>query len=91
MKAEIDGKDLVITIVLEKPRPSKSGKTLVVCSSRGVRTLSVKVNGHPIHIVLNGFIYPEERELVARNKSRDMSEEDGDEEDCGDEEDGDEE
>jgi hypothetical protein len=80
VKAEIKGKDLVITIALEKPSPSKSGKTLVVCSSRGVRTLSVRVNGQPIHIVLNGFIYPEEREIVARNKSRDTAEEDGDEE-----------
>ena len=35
MKAEIVGKNLVITVPLTDPTPSASGKTLVVASSHG--------------------------------------------------------
>jgi hypothetical protein len=57
MKAEMKGKDLVITIPLEKPKPSKSGKSLVVCSSHGVQQVAVEVDGKPLYVVVNGFIF----------------------------------
>jgi hypothetical protein len=86
VKAEIKGKNLVITIPLfEKPKPSSSGKSLLVCSSRGVKKLSVKFDGQPIRIVLNGFIDLPAPTSVTRNKNQETPEEDGDEED-GDEE-----
>ena len=81
MKAKRKGKELVITIpLLETPKPSKSGKTLVVFSSRGVRPLSVEINGKPIYVALNGFIYPDAPSSVTRNKKQETPEEDGDEE-----------
>ena len=78
MKAVIRGKELVIAIpLLEKPRLSASGKNLLVCTSGGVETLSVKVNGQPIRMVLNGFIRP--ATSVKRNDDQVTPEEDGDE------------
>jgi hypothetical protein len=79
MKAELKGKDLVVTIpLLEKPTPSKSGKTLLVFSSRGVRPLSVEINGKPVYAALNGFIYPDAPTSVTRNMKEETPEEDGD-------------
>lgn len=58
MKAEIKGKELVITITLETPTPSASGKTLVVASTRGNVTTACVVNGKPVTIGLNAYIRP---------------------------------
>ena len=81
MKAKIKGKELVIAIpLLEKPRLSGSGKNLLVCTSGGVKALSVKVNGQPIRIVLNGFIRPGAPTSVTRNDDQDTPDEDDDEE-----------
>jgi len=52
----IDGQ-LVISLPMETPTPSASGKTLIVASSRGVRSSSVKVDGKDVCVVLNAFIY----------------------------------
>ena len=57
MKAEIVGKNLVITVPLTDPTPSASGKTLVVASSHGNKAFSdAKVNGKPVVIGLNAYI-----------------------------------
>jgi hypothetical protein len=56
MKVEIVGKDLVITMPLETPKPSASGKTLVVCSSHGNVVTSATVNGKPITVGINAYI-----------------------------------
>jgi hypothetical protein len=58
MKAEIKGKELIITIPLEDPKPSASGKTLVVASSRGNTTTAATVNGKPVIVGLNAYIKP---------------------------------
>jgi hypothetical protein len=79
MKVIKKGQELVITIPLEKPKPSKSGRTLLVCSSRGVRPLAVSVEGKTLYLVLNGFIYPEERVPVGNTKNRERSDEDDEE------------
>ena len=80
MKVERKGKELVITIAIEKPSPSKSGKSLVVCSSRGVCTLPIKVAVKALQLVINGFIYREERKSVATNKNQEPPKEDVEEE-----------
>lgn len=56
MIAEIKDNTLVISIPLIEPRPSTSGKTLVVASSGGNQTTTVKVNGKPVIIGLNAYI-----------------------------------
>lgn len=56
MTAEINGKNLVITIELQEPEISKSGKTLVVASSRGNQKTTAVIEGHPIVVGLNAYI-----------------------------------
>jgi len=57
MEAKITGQNLVITIPLQKPTPSASGKTRVVASSRGNQTFpDVKVDGQPVTIGVNAYI-----------------------------------
>ncbi len=56
MKAEIKGTQLVITIDMQEPAPSASGKTLVVASSHGNMATTAQVNGKPVIIGLNCYI-----------------------------------
>jgi len=56
MQVEIKGNDLVITIPMQKPAPSASGKTLVVASSRGNKATAALVDGKPIIVGLNAYI-----------------------------------
>ncbi len=57
MKAEIKGGNLIITIpVNEKPKPSASGKSLVVASSNGNVVTNVEVEGKLLTIGVNAYI-----------------------------------
>lgn len=56
MKCEIKDGNLVVTISMNEPRPSASGKTLVVASSGGNVETEVKVNGETVKVGLNAFI-----------------------------------
>ena len=56
MHAEIKDGQLVITINLNPPRPSASGKTLVVASTGGNVATSATIDGKPITIGLNAYI-----------------------------------
>jgi hypothetical protein len=58
MTATIANNILTIEIPLEKPRPSASGKTLVVATSGGNITTTAQVNGKPVTIGLNAYIKP---------------------------------
>ena len=53
---EIKGKQLIITADLETPRPSASGKTLVVASSHGNMATTATVDGKPVIIGVNAYI-----------------------------------
>ncbi len=57
VEAKIEGKKLIITCDLEEPAPSASGKTLVVASTRGNMKTSVTIDGKPLIIGLNAYIY----------------------------------
>lgn len=60
MKAKIEGDMLVVRVPLMKPPTlSKSGKTRLVATSHGVQRISIKVEGKPIHVVMNAFIHAE--------------------------------
>ena len=56
MKVEIKGNELIITVEMQKPTPSASGKTLVVASSHGNQTTTAMVDGKPLVVGLNAYI-----------------------------------
>jgi hypothetical protein len=56
MQAKIENNELVIRIPLEKPKPSSSGKTLIVASTGGNVQTGVEVDGKPVFVGLNAYI-----------------------------------
>jgi hypothetical protein len=56
MQVEIENNVLVIRMPMNEPRPSASGKTLVVASSGGNQTTTAVVNGKQVIIGLNAYI-----------------------------------
>ena len=58
MKVTIKDNLLTIEIPLQTPRPSASGKTLVVATTNGNATTTATVNGKPVIIGLNAYIKP---------------------------------
>ena len=56
MKVELKNGRLIISLKLRKPAASKSGKTAVVASTRGVRRSSVKMQGRWVRVNANAFI-----------------------------------
>ena len=56
MKAEIKGNNLVITIELQKPTLSASGKTKVVASTHGNKETDVVIEGKRVTIGVNAYI-----------------------------------
>jgi len=58
MHAELKDGNLILTIPVESnPRPSATGKTLVVASSHGNQPTAVTVQGKPVYVGLNAYIY----------------------------------
>jgi len=55
MKVEIKGNELIITVEMQKPTPSASGKTLVIASSHGNQTTKAMIDGKPV-VGLNVYI-----------------------------------
>lgn len=58
MKVEIKGNDMIITIPMQTPTPSSTGKTLVVATSSGNRETTCQVNGKPVTVGVNAYIKP---------------------------------
>lgn len=58
MKVTIDEKAKTVTVVapLQKPSPSKSGKSLTIATSSGILTTDVEFNGQPVKVGLNVFV-----------------------------------
>jgi len=57
MKATIENGELVVRIPLQDPpRPSKSGKTLVVATTGGNQATTAEVNGKPVVVGINAYI-----------------------------------
>ena len=55
--AKVVGRQLIVTADLETPTASKSGKSLVVASTRGnLRLAGVQVDGKDITLGLNAYI-----------------------------------
>ena len=62
MKSRIEKRKLHIELPLGRPRPSQSGKTLVVASSRGPRRVKGQLNGKTVFAVASAFIHREDDE-----------------------------
>lgn len=58
LTATVEGNVLVIRLPLETPKPSTSGKTLVVASSHGNKATEAEVNGQKVVVGVNAYIYP---------------------------------
>ena len=56
MLVEIKGNQMIITIEMQTPAPSASGKTLVVASSHGNQATTAVVDGKPVIIGFNAYI-----------------------------------
>jgi hypothetical protein len=57
MKAKLEKKRLVKTLPLfDEPRPSKSGKSTLVASSRGPRRAPFMLNGKQVYLVATAYI-----------------------------------
>jgi hypothetical protein len=63
MKARFRKGMLVITLpVIDPPRPSKSGKRLLVATSRGFRRTSVRIGNKPVAVSVNASIHPDDQQ-----------------------------
>ena len=56
MKVSIEKDELVIRIPLQKPTPSKSGKTLIVATTGGFVQTEAKVDGKVVAVSVNATI-----------------------------------
>ena len=57
MKVRIENGVLIIEIpVSDPPRPSKTGKTLIVATSGGNQATAAQVDGKPVIVGLNAYI-----------------------------------
>ena len=56
-----EGDMLVIRIPITTPKPSSSGKTLVVASTRGNQKTGVQIDGKDLYLGVNAYVYAEPR------------------------------
>jgi len=56
MKVEVKDGNLIVTMPMGTPTPSKSGKTMVICSTHGCKVTDTLVDGKPVTIGLNAYI-----------------------------------
>jgi len=57
LKVDEAKKQIVITMPLQEPAPSKSGKSMVIATTNGILVTDAKLNGKPISMGVNVF-YP---------------------------------
>jgi hypothetical protein len=56
MKVEVKNGRIIISLKLWKPTASKSGKTLLVASTRGVRRSTVRMRHKWVRVIAHAFI-----------------------------------
>lgn len=55
MKVEVKGKDLIITLPIEEPRLSPTGKTMMVATSHGNIKTGLMVRGKELIVGVNAY------------------------------------
>lgn len=68
MDVKIRKGNVVLELPLEAPRPSASGKTLLVASSYGVQRSTARVDGKVVCVVANVFVYADDKRVQKRAK-----------------------
>lgn len=58
MNATIKDGKLILTLDLQPPSPSKSGKTLIVAGTDGFTKTNVQVDGKTVSVNVTAFIKP---------------------------------
>jgi hypothetical protein len=66
IEVKLDETKLTITIPRRIPKLSASGKTVVLGTTRGVKTGEATYKGQPVCVVASAFVYPKQK-----SKSRD--------------------
>jgi len=61
MKATVEGNVLHLESPLAPPRPSKSGKTLVVATTGGNKRTDALVEGRTLWVGVNAYVYKEDQ------------------------------
>lgn len=56
MEVKIEDGKLIISIDMQEPTPSASGKTLVVATTHGNVTTDCAIDGKPVVVGLNAYI-----------------------------------
>ncbi len=56
MKVTLKDNELTIVIPCGEPTPSKSGKSLIIASTRGNQVTEVMVDGKPLVVSLNAYV-----------------------------------
>ena len=56
MTVKIEGKSIVITLELQPPAPSASGKTLVIATTRGNQPTAAQLDGKPVYVGVNAYV-----------------------------------
>lgn len=56
MQVKIEDNELVIRMPLQEPKPSSSGKTLIVATTSGNIQAGVEIDGKPVYLGLNAYI-----------------------------------
>jgi hypothetical protein len=60
---------VMITLPLQTPTPSATGKTLIVASSHGVKRSAVTLEGKVLCVNVNAFVYPSSPDQPEGKKS----------------------
>jgi hypothetical protein len=58
MNAKLKNGKLIIELDLQEAKPSASGTTLVVAGTKGRWQTAEKIDGQPLWIIADAFIYP---------------------------------
>ena len=70
MEAKLKGRNLVITLALQEPKLSPSGKSLVVATSHGFRPTAIKIANQEVWIGVNAFVRAAEPATSRSNLSQ---------------------
>jgi hypothetical protein len=68
MEVKIRKGNVLITLPMEEPRLSASGKNRVVASSYGVRNSTARVDGKIVRVTANAFIDADDKRAQKRAK-----------------------
>jgi hypothetical protein len=60
MKTQIEDGQLIITLKLQKPKPSKTGKSDVVATTHGTRRTAKTLHNKRLYVNCNAFIRDDE-------------------------------